>query len=80
MAIFKGEKVKIHQLSAAEYRFYQLAADNLPITPISYHPPANNTTLRQSMAIFKGEKVNIHQLSASASCADIQVIGGGSFL
>ena len=28
------------------FRFYQLVADKLPITPISYHPPADNTTLR----------------------------------
>ena len=27
------------------YRFYQLAADGLPITPISYHPHADNTIL-----------------------------------
>ena len=28
-----------------QYRFYQLAADNLPITPIRYHPPADDTIL-----------------------------------
>jgi len=27
------------------YRFYRLAADNLPISPISYHPSADNTTI-----------------------------------
>ena len=28
-----------------QYRCNQLAADNLPIIPTSYHPPADNTTL-----------------------------------
>ena len=30
-----------------QYRFDQLAADYLPITPISYPPPADDTTLPQ---------------------------------
>ena len=30
---------------SCQYRFHQLAAEHLPITPISFHPPADNTTL-----------------------------------
>jgi len=35
-----------------QFRFYHLAADNLPITPISYHPPADNTILHRTTKRF----------------------------
>jgi len=37
------------------FRLYHLAADRLPITPISYHPPADNTILFEQVTWYAAE-------------------------
>ena len=39
----EGYVISFDIVGSYQCRFYQLAADNLPITPVSYHPPADNT-------------------------------------
>jgi len=47
-------------------RFYQLAADNLPISSIRYHPPADNTTLSGVNA-----RIRLQSGSGWRRCGDI---------
>ena len=54
-------------LGSYQYRFNQLEADDLPINPISYHPPADGTTLRAASVLTFGDTDNFVQLLKALS-------------